>query len=609
MEKKIKKSENVVVDNTLEEKMIEVKKSENEKIVKEFNKKPSEIFIFLNTFLGVTNKNGYYKIISLMKLLPLVLCNCYLMAYGDGGTGKSFVFEWLLKIFSESGIPTVAKLRGDRRYPEEKPIMSEDLVIFEEVADSSEQTKSGLGFIKRIMTEKIFKAFNKKKKDFKASLVFIFNTYITKGKIFSGMEWNTITKNFPYKDSAFFERIHIFLPHFEVFFNKKGFSNSTEIDGEEFKNFLFSLRDKYDSVSDIDFDTSNLPTKRLIENVKHVVKGLMLLFYPYSLDNIPEYSIKGFVQIAKHFAAPSAQIELPLLTIDTAPLFMQLEGIKLLGDEYYEIIDQHIFMVERENNVLLIAIDDIGKKRLDLTLKDIKVEGFKYLELVSQKPYVITYKKTNIDILNTKKEVTGAEYELEKIRINEIITKEKQKFKNKLIDAIIIHIERMNINFGTDKYFLEIIGNFRNFDDFFVPSPTNNSFIPAFVNFVDSLGRYRGISYNNYNQVLKNEFMKFLKYKLESEVKENSQFPSIALNCMQILSTYFQPYYLEKIEEEIKCFTGDYSNWIKPIIPKYFGKEIQEIIKNKIGKNQKIYYINERNFEPKLIIASEIKNK
>ena len=238
----------------------------------------------------------------LLRLVPLVENNYNMCELGPRGTGKSHVYKELSpnSILVSGGQTTVANLFYNMSTRKIGLVGLWDCVTFDEVAGIRFKDKDGIQIMKDYMASGSF-ARGKEEKNASASMVFVGNI---NQSVDSLIKTSHLFAPFPEEmanDTAFFDRMHYYLPGWEVpkmrpefFTDKYGFISDyiAEFFREMRKRSFSDSIDKY-------FKLGNNLNQRDTIAVRKTVSGMVKLLYPngiYTKEDIEEilnYALEG----------------------------------------------------------------------------------------------------------------------------------------------------------------------------------------------------------------------------------------------------------------------------------------------------------------------------
>src|SRR3990172_586874 len=242
----------------------------------------------------------------LERLVPLVENNYNMVELGPRSTGKSHVYKEISPntILISGGQTTVANLFYNMSTRQVGLVGMWDVVAFDEVAGIRFKDNDGIQILKDYMASGSF-ARGKDQINANASVVFVGNV---NQSISSLLKTFHLFAPFPEamnNDSAFFDRIHYYLPGLEVpKFRPEHFTDRFGFIVDYFAEFLREMRKK--SFSDNIFNYfkfGNNLNQRDVIAVKKTYSGLMKLIYPdenISKDEakeILEYALIGRIRV------------------------------------------------------------------------------------------------------------------------------------------------------------------------------------------------------------------------------------------------------------------------------------------------------------------------
>ncbi|CEP97589.1 ATP-dependent Lon-type protease [[Clostridium] sordellii] len=249
-----------------------------------------------------TNLDENVKWHMLLRMVPLVENNYNLCELGPRGTGKSHIYKEISpnSILVSGGQTTVANLFYNMSSKAIGLVGMWDTVAFDEVAGITFKDKDGIQIMKDYMASGSF-ARGREEKNASASMVFVGNI---NQSVESLIKTSHLFEPFPdamSSDSAFFDRMHYYLPGWEVpkmrpefFTNEYGFITDyvAEFMREMRKRNFSDSMDKY-------FKLGNNLNQRDTIAVRKTVSGMVKLIYPngeFSKEDIGEvlkYALVG----------------------------------------------------------------------------------------------------------------------------------------------------------------------------------------------------------------------------------------------------------------------------------------------------------------------------
>ena len=249
-----------------------------------------------------TNLDDTVKWHMLLRMVPLVENNYNLCELGPRGTGKSHIYKEISpnSILVSGGQTTVANLFYNMSSRQIGLVGMWDTVAFDEVAGITFKDKDGIQIMKDYMASGSF-ARGREEKNASASMVFVGNI---NQSVESLIKTSHLFDPFPdamSSDSAFFDRMHYYLPGWEVpkmrpefFTNEYGFITDyvAEFMREMRKRNFSDSIDKY-------FKLGNNLNQRDTIAVRKTVSGMMKLIYPNGeytkaeLEEVLKYALVG----------------------------------------------------------------------------------------------------------------------------------------------------------------------------------------------------------------------------------------------------------------------------------------------------------------------------
>ncbi|KYG58479.1 protease Lon-related BREX system protein BrxL [Planococcus maritimus] len=269
---------------------------------KEFTKDEWIDALIRSTGMEPTQLSDRVKWHLLLRLVPLVENNYNMCELGPRGTGKSHVYKEISpnSILVSGGQTTVANLFYNMTSRKIGLVGMWDCVTFDEVAGIRFKDKDGIQIMKDYMASGSF-ARGKEEKNASASMVFVGNINQSVDVL---LKTSHLFAPFPEEmanDSAFFDRMHYYLPGWEIpkmrpdfFTDRYGFI--VDYIAEFFREMR--KRSFADSL-DCYFKLGNNLNQRDTIAVRKTVSGMVKLIYPngiYTKDDIEEilkYALEG----------------------------------------------------------------------------------------------------------------------------------------------------------------------------------------------------------------------------------------------------------------------------------------------------------------------------
>jgi ATP-dependent Lon protease len=269
---------------------------------KEFTKDEWIDILVRSTGMEPTQLNDRVKWHLLLRLVPLVENNYNVCELGPRGTGKSHVYKEISpnSILVSGGQSTVANLFYNMSSRTVGLVGMWDVVAFDEVAGIKFKDKDGIQIMKDFMASGSF-ARGKEEKTASASMVFVGNI---NQSVDSLIKTSHLFAPFPEgmnNDSAFFDRMHYYLPGWEIpkmrpdfFTDRYGFI--VDYLAEYFREMR--KRSFGDSIDQF-FKLGNNLNQRDVIGVRKTVSGLMKLLYPHGeytredVEEVLQYALEG----------------------------------------------------------------------------------------------------------------------------------------------------------------------------------------------------------------------------------------------------------------------------------------------------------------------------
>ncbi|NEY21523.1 protease Lon-related BREX system protein BrxL [Bacillus ginsengihumi] len=269
---------------------------------KEFSKDEWIDILIRSTGMEPTQLNDRVKWHLLLRLVPLVENNYNMCELGPRGTGKSHVYKEISpnSILVSGGQTTVANLFYNMSSRSVGLVGMWDVVAFDEVAGIKFKDKDGIQIMKDYMASGSF-ARGKEEKTASASMVFVGNI---NQSVDSLIKTSHLFAPFPEgmnNDSAFFDRMHFYLPGWEIpkmrpdfFTDHYGFI--VDYLAEYFREMR--KRSFGDSLDQF-FKLGNNLNQRDVIAVRKTVSGMMKLLYPHGeftredVEEVLQYALEG----------------------------------------------------------------------------------------------------------------------------------------------------------------------------------------------------------------------------------------------------------------------------------------------------------------------------
>lgn len=269
---------------------------------KKFTKEEWIDVLIRSTGMEPTQLEQRVKWHLLLRLVPLVENNYNMCELGPRGTGKSHVYKELSpnSILVSGGQTTVANLFYNMSTRKIGLVGMWDCVTFDEVAGIRFKDKDGIQIMKDYMASGSF-ARGKEEKNASASMVFVGNVNQSVDTL---IKTSHLFAPFPEEmanDTAFFDRMHYYLPGWEVPKMRSDFI--TEKYGfivDYIAEFFREMRKRtFSDAIDRFFKLGNNLNQRDTNAIKKTVSGMLKLLYPHGeytkeeVSEVLEYALEG----------------------------------------------------------------------------------------------------------------------------------------------------------------------------------------------------------------------------------------------------------------------------------------------------------------------------
>lgn len=249
-----------------------------------------------------TQLEEHVKWHMLLRMVPLCENNYNMCELGPRGTGKSHLYKEISpnSILISGGQTTVANLFYNMARRKIGLVGMWDTVAFDEVAGITFKDKDGIQIMKDYMASGSF-ARGKEEKAASASMVFVGNINQSVDVL---LKTSHLFEPFPEVmayDSAFFDRIHFYLPGWEIpKMRPELLTNSFGFITDYLAEYLREMRKRTfgDSI-DKYFRLGNNLNQRDVIAVRKTVSGLIKIIYPHGefekedLEEILRYALVG----------------------------------------------------------------------------------------------------------------------------------------------------------------------------------------------------------------------------------------------------------------------------------------------------------------------------
>ena len=238
----------------------------------------------------------------LLRMVPLCENNYNMCELGPRGTGKSHLYKEISpnSILVSGGQTTVANLFYNMSQRKIGLVGMWDTIAFDEVAGITFKDKDGIQIMKDYMASGSF-ARGKEEKAASASMVFVGNINQSIDVL---LKTSHLFEPFPEAmayDSAFFDRMHYYLPGWEILKMRPEFiTNSFGFITDYLSEYLRTMRKRtFGDAIDKFFKLGNNLNQRDVIAVRKTVSGLIKLIYPHGkyekedIEEILRYALVG----------------------------------------------------------------------------------------------------------------------------------------------------------------------------------------------------------------------------------------------------------------------------------------------------------------------------
>ena len=269
---------------------------------KQFNKEEWIDVLIRSIGMEPTQLNYEVKWHMLLRMVPLCENNYNMCELGPRGTGKSHLYKEISpnSILVSGGQTTVANLFYNMGRRTMGLVGLWDTVAFDEVAGITFKDKDGIQIMKDYMASGSF-ARGKEEKAASASMVFVGNINQSVDVL---LKTSHLFEPFPEAmahDSAFFDRMHFYLPGWEIpKMRPEFFTDNYGFITDYLSEFLREMRKTtFGDVTDKYFRFGNNLNQRDVIAVRKTVSGLTKLIYPHGefskedIEEILRYALVG----------------------------------------------------------------------------------------------------------------------------------------------------------------------------------------------------------------------------------------------------------------------------------------------------------------------------
>lgn len=269
---------------------------------KQFNKEEWIDVLIRSIGMEPTQLTYEVKWHMLLRMVPLCENNYNMCELGPRGTGKSHLYKEISpnSILVSGGQTTVANLFYNMGRRTMGLVGMWDTVAFDEVAGITFKDKDGIQIMKDYMASGSF-ARGKEEKAASASMVFVGNINQSVDVL---LKTSHLFEPFPEAmayDSAFFDRMHFYLPGWEIpKMRPEFFTDNYGFITDYLAEFLREMRKTtFGDATDKYFRFGNNLNQRDVIAVRKTVSGLTKLLYPHGefskedIEEILRYALVG----------------------------------------------------------------------------------------------------------------------------------------------------------------------------------------------------------------------------------------------------------------------------------------------------------------------------
>lgn len=269
---------------------------------KQFSKEEWIDILIRSIGMEPTQLENKVKWHMLLRMVPLCENNYNMCELGPRGTGKSHLYKEISpnSILVSGGQTTVANLFYNMSQRKIGLVGMWDTVAFDEVSGITFKDKDGIQIMKDYMASGSF-ARGKEEKAASASMVFVGNINQSVDVL---LKTSHLFEPFPEAmayDSAFFDRMHYYLPGWEVPKMRPEFiTDSFGFITDYLAEYLRDMRKTtFGDVIDKFFKLGNNLNQRDVIAVRKTVSGLVKLLYPHGeytkedIEEILRYALVG----------------------------------------------------------------------------------------------------------------------------------------------------------------------------------------------------------------------------------------------------------------------------------------------------------------------------
>lgn len=277
----------------------------------------------------------------LCRMIPLVENNYNLCELGPRGTGKSHIYKEISpnSILVSGGQTTVANLFYNMASHKVGLVGIWDAVAFDEVAGITFKDKDGIQIMKDYMASGSF-ARGREEKAASAAMVFVGNINQSVDVL---LKTSHLFEPFPEamaNDSAFFDRMHYYLPGWEVpKFRPEFFTNDYGFITDYLSEFFREMRKRsFSDAFDQYFKLGTNLNQRDVIAVRKTVSGLIKLIYPNG-----KFEKKDVIEILRYALVGRRRVKEQLKKIGGMEFYdvhFSFIDLEIMNEEFVSVPEQ-----------------------------------------------------------------------------------------------------------------------------------------------------------------------------------------------------------------------------------------------------------------------------
>lgn len=392
---------------------------------------------------GIGDNSLFFIVSYIFRIAALLSDYGHSCVFGDTGLGKSKLHEFNGDEVVQK--PTGPKLTGHSKnnvtkedIEKEEALLDKKGLVFEE-CEGDDNFKDIIPILKQCMTSKKFKKCNAIETPLAGSITLTANI-IDDVDSLSKLTTKDLKALIPGSDDAFFARfpqLH-YLP--KTLVGKVQFL--PYVDSKNVKKTIEKLKN-----NKLPFSINDLfwASGREGEMISTNLEGIFKLLFPDVKNHweINKQIKDALIYLSKSFYSIQNKNYLPFLSKESLPFFLAFLGIDIENDDLKaEVINEHIFSTENENELRYYAFDEVGRKILESSYKLSKENKSDFLKCTSQKHsrILIFEKESMVTPINK----IQFDHKLQELKKLESMENTKKYIKN--IEEVLynIFIKRLN---------------------------------------------------------------------------------------------------------------------------------------------------------------------